>query len=103
MFYKTYDNDPPQIIPKYKALAKKFQDLGYQADVRCYCEKCVAKSPDTLAPIVFSFRAEGMRESLHPLLFFILMYLFIFCLFAISLGLLPQHMEVPRLGVESEL
>lgn len=62
MFYKTYDNDPPQIIPKYKALAKKFQDLGYQADVRCYCEKCVAKSSDTLAPIVFSFRAEGMRE-----------------------------------------
>ena len=41
MFYKTYDNDPPQIIPKYKALAKKFQDLGYQADVRCYCEKCI--------------------------------------------------------------
>ena len=28
---------------------------------------------------------------------------FFFCLFALFLGLLPWHMEVPRLGVESEL
>ena len=29
--------------------------------------------------------------------------LFLFCLFVIFVGLYPQHMEVPRLGAESEL
>ena len=30
-------------------------------------------------------------------------YLFIYFVFLLFLGLLPRHMEVPRLGVESEL
>lgn len=56
------DNETPDIIPRYRALAKRFQKLGYEAEVRCYCEKCVEAFPDKLAPIVFSFRAEGMKE-----------------------------------------
>ena len=56
------DDKTPDIVPRYKALAKSFQKLGYEAEVRCYCEKCVSEFPDKLAPIVFSFRAEGMKE-----------------------------------------
>lgn len=56
------DDETPDIIPRYKALAESFQKLGYEAEVRCYCEKCVKEFPDKLAPIVFSFRAEGMKE-----------------------------------------
>ena len=43
-----------------------------------------------------------MKTVIELKIFFIFIYLFIlsFCYF---FGLLPQHMEVPRLGAESEL
>ena len=36
-------------------------------------------------------------------IFFLMIYLFIYFVFLPILGLLPRHMEFPRLGVESEL
>ena len=35
--------------------------------------------------------------------FVLFYYKFFFFVFLLFLGLLPQHMEIPRLGVESEL
>ena len=63
MFVNHCDEDEtPDIIPKYQALTKRFRKLGYEAELRCYCEKCVSEFPEKLAPLVFSFRAEGMKE-----------------------------------------
>ena len=51
---------------------------------------------------VISLRVAILFFLIKKFLMF-LFYFIIFCLFAIFLGPLPRHIEVPRPGVESEL
>ena len=48
-------------------------------------------------------KSKNLKSLYLFIYLFILFYLFIFLSFCYFFGPLPQHMEVPRLGVESEL
>ena len=64
---------------------------------------------DFIIPTLFFFSSPetfASKESSGPqvsLLFFYFLSFFYFFVFLPFLGLLPWHMEVPRLGVKSEL
>ena len=45
----------------------------------------------------------SLGHSSLPSFLFLFFFFFFLSFFSIFLGLLPRHMEVPRLGVESEL
>lgn len=65
LIMSTYEENYVSIEIPYNELAEEFKRLGYKAKMSYYCEKCVAEDPEHLAPIVFSFQAEGMD---HPFL-----------------------------------
>ena len=80
-------------VPCIKAIALALCDL---------LDKCVFLHLEgfclfSTAPTAYGVTGPRIRSKLQG--FFIFVFIFIFCF----LGLQVQHMEVPRLGVESEL
>ncbi len=50
------------LAEEYDKIAREFVSLGYQAETKYYCEKCVAEDPGHLSPVTFTFYADGMIE-----------------------------------------
>ena len=65
--------------------------------------KCESRQQVAMNRNSFGVRVEdGNRESIYVFVFVYVTFFFFF-VFLSFLGLHPQHMEVPRLGIKSEL
>ena len=69
------------------------------------CRKNLGHLSYLLIPLHTVLPREALRGSFPGIFisFYLFIYFILFVVFLPFLGLLPQHMEVPRLGVKSEL